>query len=64
MGVGRVGRLGYLGPLDFEIQHFPNTFLAKKDCFLSFERVKSSGDSRMKKVGGHCGAKEKLGGAT
>ena len=24
----------------------------------------SSGDSRMKKVGGECGAKEKLGGAT
>jgi len=24
----------------------------------------SSGDSRMKKVGGHCGAKEKLGEAT
>jgi len=23
-----------------------------------------SGDSRMKKVGGHCGAKEKLGGKT
>jgi len=27
-------------------------------------RFLSSGDSRMKKVGGHCGAKEQLGGET
>jgi len=27
-------------------------------------RIRTSGDSRIKKVGGHCGAKEKSGGAT
>jgi len=26
--------------------------------------IVNSGDSRMKKVGGHCGAEEKVGGAT
>jgi len=29
-----------------------------------FLRIVVTGDSRMKKVGGHCGAKEKVGGAT
>jgi len=28
------------------------------------EETISGGDSRMKKVGGHCGAKEKVGGET
>jgi len=26
--------------IDFEVRHFPATILAKKDCFLSFERKK------------------------
>jgi len=27
--------------------------------FIRMERVSANGDSRMKKLGGHCGAKEK-----
>jgi len=41
---------------------FPIWFKAK--YMISYWRIRTSGDSRIKKVGGHCGAKEKSGGAT